>query len=94
MLRGHTFDPLSKRVIGAAIQVHTTLGPGFLESLYEQALKVELKKREIAFEAQKIIKVTYEAQPIGNHVLDLLVEDQLIVELKAVKTLEEIHFPQ
>ena len=81
-------------MIAAAIQVHKSLGPGFLESIYEQALAIELEKRGIKFEAQKEIVVQYDAKPVGRHVLDLLIEGELIVELKAVKALEDIHFAQ
>lgn len=88
------FDPLSGRVIGAALEVHRQLGPGFLEGVYEQALKMELRKRDINFEAQKSIKVTYDGCSVGNHVLDLLIEEELVLELKAVKALEDIHFAQ
>jgi GxxExxY protein len=91
---GFDFDELSSKVIGAAVAVHRQLGPGFLESVYEQALKIELKKRGIAFEAQKQITVRYDDQVVGNHTLDLLVEGQLVLELKAVSDLEDVHFAQ
>jgi len=88
------YGELSGKVIAAAIEVHKRLGPGFLESLYEQALKMELAKRGMAFEFQKEIVVEYDGRPIGKHVLDIVVEGKLIVELKAVKALEDIHFAQ
>jgi len=91
---GFTFDDLSNRVIAAAIQVHKLLGPGFLESVYEQALRIELEERNIKAQAQKSIEVLYNGRVVGNHVLDLLVEDQLVVELKAVSKLENIHYAQ
>lgn len=91
---GIVFDELSGRVIGAAVEVHTQLGPGFVESVYEQALKVELAKRSIGFESQKQIQVKYDSVVVGNHTLDLLVEGQLVVELKAVQALEKVHFAQ
>ena len=83
---------LSSRVINAAIQVHKTLGPGFLESFYEEALCIELSNRDIPFERQKCICLTYLDKPIGEHRLDLLVAGALVVELKAIKELEPIHF--
>ena len=83
---------LSASVISAAIQVHKTLGPGFLESLYEEALCIELTSRHIPFERQKSIRLTYQGKPIGEHRLDLLVDGRLVVELKAIKDLESIHF--
>ena len=81
-------------MIAAAIEVHKQLGPGSLESLYEQALAIELTKRGIRFEAQKEIVVRYDGKLIGKHVLDLVVEGKLILELKTVKGLEDIHFAQ
>lgn len=83
---------LSGRVIEAAIAVHASLGPGFIESVYESALAVELEARGIAFERQKIIRVQHRGVHVGEHRLDLLVEGCLLVELKAVKDLEDIFF--
>ena len=83
---------LSGRVIEAAIAVHTALGPGFLESVYEKALCLELAARGIRFEQQKTIKVYHRSSEVGEHRLDLLVENTLLVELKAVSALEDIFF--
>lgn len=80
------------RIIGAAIEVHRTLGPGFLERVYENALKVELSRRGISFVCQLEVPVLYQEIEVGTHVLDLLVEDRIVVELKAVRRLEDIHF--
>ncbi len=91
---GHHFDNLSKEIIGAAISVHTELGPGFLESIYEEALKVELSRQKISYENQKQIQIEYAGVMVGIHRLDLVVEDAIIVELKAVKELADIHFAQ
>src|ERR1051326_3279510 len=85
-------EPLINRVIGAAIRVHTELGPGFLESLYEEALAVEFHALGIQFERQKPIPIFYRSQPIGEHRVDLLVERTLVVELKATTVLEKVHF--
>ena len=90
----HNFDPLSNKIIGAAIQVHRELGPGFIESIYEEALKVELSRRKINFEYQKEIKVEYRGITVGNHRLDLLVENEIIDESKAIKELTDIHYAQ
>ena len=92
--RGHQFEELSNQLIGAAIQVHKELGPGFLESIYEQALKVELSESGLSFDSQKEIKVQYSGVEVGVHRLDLIVEEEIIVELKAVKELADIHFAQ
>lgn len=90
----HQFGNLSKKIIGAAIKVHKALGPGFLESIYEEALKVEFGNCGIFFEYQKEIIIKYLDVVVGAHRLDLLVENQIIVELKAVKELADIHFAQ
>ncbi|MBA3763428.1 MAG: GxxExxY protein [Chthoniobacterales bacterium] len=83
---------LIERVIGAAIRVHIELGPGFLESLYEEALAIELRELGIEFQRQKPVPVFYRAQPIGEHRIDLLVEGAVVLELKATATLEKVHF--
>lgn len=83
---------LSGLVIEAAIAVHKALGPGFLESVYENALAVELQARGIRFEQQKTVKILHRAVEVGEHRLDLLVEGVLLVELKAVREIEDIFF--
>ncbi len=83
---------LSGRVIEAAIAVHSALGPGFIESVYETALSVELEARGIGYERQKVVRVQHREVDVGEHRLDLLVEKCLLVELKAVKELEDIFF--
>jgi GxxExxY protein len=83
---------LSERVIAAAIRVHKELGPGFLESMYEEALAIELAHAGILFERQKLLPVFYREHVVGEHRLDLLVEGKLILELKAISQLEKIHF--
>jgi len=87
-------DELAHAVIGAAIEVHRQLGPGFLESIYEEALCVELEARRIPFERQKEISVLYKDRPIGQQRIDLVVGESLIVELKACEALAEIHKAQ
>ncbi len=82
-------DPLTEKIIGAAIEVHRTLGPGFLESIYEEALVVELRLRGINFERQVEVDVNYKGHVIKGQRLDLLVEKEVIVELKSVANLPE-----
>ena len=91
---GREFEPLSGKIIEAAIEVHKALGPGFLESVYEKALTVALTHRDIRWTSQREIVIVFEGEEVGLHRLDLIVEEQIIVELKAVKALEEIHFAQ
>jgi GxxExxY protein len=88
------FDELSHAVIGAALEVHRALGPGFLESVYEEALCVELRIRDITFARQVPVAVLYKGQPVGEGKIDLLVRNILIVELKAVDGLAPIHTAQ
>jgi len=90
----HQFEELSRKIIGVAIAVHRELGPGFLENIYEEALKIEFSKNNLNFDSQREIKVKYLETEIGTHRLDLLVEDKIIVELKAVKEFTDIHFAQ
>jgi GxxExxY protein len=87
-------DAVANRVIGAALEVHRQLGPGFLESVYEEALAVELELRGIRVERQRPIPVIYKSHTIGEHRLDFLVESRLIVELKAVEKFLPIHRAQ
>jgi len=81
-------------VIGAALTVSNTLGVGFLEKVYENALAHELRKAGLAVEQQKVIQVEYDGVIVGDYVADILVEGDLLVELKAVKALDEIHMAQ
>ena len=83
---------VAQRIIGAAIAVHRALGPGFLESIYEEALAVEFALNGIAFVRQRPVTLFYKDHQIGEHRLDFVVEDLIVVELKAIRALEDIHF--
>ena len=83
---------LSGEIIGAAIAVHRELGPGYMESFYEEAMCIELEERGIPFQRQVPMDVYYHGRSVGQHRLDLLVNGTLVVELKAVQALENIHF--
>jgi len=83
---------ITESIIAAAIAVHCELGPGFLESVYEQALAVEFAIRGIAFVRQKAIPLFYRDHQIGEHRLDFVVENKIAVELKAIEALENVHF--
>jgi GxxExxY protein len=87
-----TSSDLSGKIIGAAIQVHQELGPGYLESIYEEALCMELTHRGIRFERQVVVPIQYREAKVGEHRLDLIVERQIAVELKTVLGFEPIHF--
>ncbi len=87
-------DTRARTVIGAAIEVHRHLGPGYLESVYEEALAVELDLRRIPFDRQKSFAVDYKGRAISEGRLDLLVGNELLVDLKAVNALAPIHKAQ
>ena len=87
-------DAVANRVIGAALEVHKHLGPGFLESVYEEALAAELKLKNIRHERQRPVRLFYKDHPIGEHRVDLLVESMLVVELKAIEKFLPIHKAQ
>jgi len=91
-MNGLAHEGLTGRIISCAIEVHRALGPGFLESVYETALLVELRHAGLQVEQQKILPITYRGAIVGEHRLDLLVENKIIVELKAISALEDIHF--
>jgi len=89
------FDELSNRVIGYAIEVHRELGPGLLESTYEQCLAHELSKNNISFKLQHPLPVIYKSVRIDcGYRIDLLVEDKLILELKSVEQIKDVHTAQ
>ncbi len=91
---GHQFEELSSKVIAAAIDVHKTLGPGFVEPIYQKAIEVALRHRGIPFERQKEIHVFFEEEDVGLQKLDLVAGALIILELKAVAALADIHFAQ
>ena len=85
------YADLTEKIINAAYNVHNVLGFGFLEKVYQNALVVELKKRGLRVSSEVPIKVHYDNEIVGEYVADLIVEDKVILELKAVKDLAEIH---
>lgn len=87
-------EETASQVIGAAIEVHRQLGPGYLESVYEEALAVELGLRGIPFTRQTVFNVEYKGHSIGEGRMDLLVNDCLVVELKTVDGFAPIHTAQ
>jgi GxxExxY protein len=88
-------DELSHATIGAAVEVHRELGPGLLESLYEEALAIELGRRHLKVGRQVEVPVQYKGQRLGTALrLDLLVEDRIIVEVKSVEALLGVHKAQ
>ena len=88
-------DPLSYKVIGCALEVYKTLGPGLLEKVYQKALMKELELKGLKAEMEVPISIVYKGDEIGEGLrLDILVEDKLIVELKSVEELNPVHYKQ
>ncbi len=85
---------LSYEIVNAAFEVHNVLGPGFLESIYEEGMAVELSTRGHKVERQVRISVNYKSRKIGEHVLDLVVDGRIILEIKAVSAIAPIHKEQ
>jgi GxxExxY protein len=90
--KGLEHEALTEKIIGCAIKVHKTLGPGFLESIYENAFVIELHKQNLQVEKQREVLIKYDGVEVGRHRLDLIVNDTIVVELKAVKNIEDVHF--
>jgi GxxExxY protein len=91
---GERLEGYAREVIDSALEVHRVLGPGFLESLYEEAMAEELALRGVPFRRQAAVAVWYKGKPIGQGRLDLLVAEQLIVELKATDGSPPVHLAQ
>jgi GxxExxY protein len=87
-------DILTSKIIEAVIKVHQSLGPAFVESIYHNALVLELSRRGMDVDTEKRIPVYYEGQIVGNHRLDLVIEQEVIVETKTVTALNNAHYAQ
>jgi GxxExxY protein len=94
MHRDKRGDSLSALIIECIIEVHRALGPGFLESIYQNALEIELQRRELKIEKEKELTIRYRDEIVGRHRLDLVVEDSVIIELKTVDDLSKAHYAQ
>jgi GxxExxY protein len=90
----HRLNEVTERIIKCVYIVANTLGNGFLEKVYENALAHELKKSGFLVEQQKRIQVRYDGVVVGDYMADLLVQNAVLVELKAVKVLDNIHIAQ
>ena len=90
--KGLEYEDLTEKIIGCATEVHKKLGPGFLESIYENAFIIELQKQHLQVERQREAIIKYDGIQVGRHRLDLIIDDTIVVELKAVKNVEDIHF--
>lgn len=93
-MQNKKFDELSNRIIGVAIEVHKKLGPGFLESIYHNGMKKILSYHKIPYETEKEIKIFLMGDEIGTHRIDLIVDNKIVVELKAVEEISKVHVAQ
>ena len=84
-------EELTKKIIGCCFKVYNTLGYGFLESVYQKSLMIELRKAGLAARSEQAIPVLYEGELVGDFVADVIVVDTIILELKSVRQLAEIH---
>ena len=87
-------DLIMSHTIGCAIAVHRALGPGFLESIYRKAMCIELESRNLAYEKERSIRVTYRGVEIPGQRVDFIVEGLIVVEIKAVMRLDQLHRAQ
>ena len=88
------YNSVTEQIIGCSYKVANILGAGFLEKVYENALAYELEKSGLIAVSQKPVRVYYDGKLVGEYVVDLLVNDEIIVELKAIKKIDEIHIAQ
>ncbi|HYE85319.1 MAG TPA: GxxExxY protein [Vicinamibacterales bacterium] len=87
-------DPLTERIIGSAIEVHRRLGPGLLESAYEVALCIQLARDGLKFERQRVVPLFYEGIRVGEYRPDVIVDEQVVVEIKSVLNFEPVFVAQ
>ncbi len=88
------FNPLTEKIIGCSFKVSNSLGGGFLEKVYENALSHELKKSGLQVVQQQSLTVWYDGIVVGDFVADMVVEDQILVELKSIRALNDSHIAQ
>ncbi len=90
----HRLDRLTEKIIGCAYRAANSLGSGFLEKVYENAMAIELNNAKLDVAQQKSINVLYDGKIVGEYIEDLLVENSVLVELKATRALDDIHMAQ
>jgi len=92
--KDYKYSDITRRIIGAAMKVHSTLGNGFQEVIYQRALAIEMAKQGLSFQRELEMQIYYDEQEIGTRRVDFLVEDKVMVELKALTKLEDVHLAQ
>jgi GxxExxY protein len=90
----YKYSELTGRIIGCAMKVHSTLGNGFQEVIYQRCLAIEMKKQRLGYARELEMKLFYEGIDVGTRRVDFLVEEKIMVELKAIKGLEDVHLAQ
>ena len=90
----YKYSELTSKIIGCAMKVHSALGNGFQEVIYQRALQIEMNDQNISFSREHVMPIYYKGQEIGTRRVDFLVEEVLSVELKALIKLEDVHFAQ
>ena len=90
----YKYSDITSKIIGSAMKVHSTLGNGFQEVIYQRALAIEMKNQNLAFVRELEIPIYYQDIEVGRRRVDFLVDDKILVELKAVAQLEKIHLAQ
>ncbi|UYZ60430.1 GxxExxY protein [Hymenobacter latericus] len=94
MLSDTRFNPITHRIIGCAMAVHQKLGNGFPENIYQRCLAIELEENGLAFQREVALPIFYKGQEVGARRVDFLIEENVLVELKASKELTQVHFAQ
>ncbi len=84
MIKGKDQDPLTEKIIGCAYKVHSELGPGFNEGIYHNALKVAFEEKKLKYQTEKSFNVSFQGRHVGRLRLDLIVEDEVVIEIKAL----------
>ncbi|MBP9214545.1 MAG: GxxExxY protein [Chitinophagaceae bacterium] len=88
------YEDLTRKIIGCAMKVHSTLGNGFQEVIYQRALAIEMTKQGLGFQREMEMTIFYESEDIGTRRVDFFVEDNIMIELKALIALEDVHLAQ
>ena len=87
-------EAITHKIIGCAMKVHSTLGNGFQESIYQRCLEIEMNKTDLVFTREFTLPIMYEGKQVGTRRVDFLIENEIMVELKAVIELEDVHLNQ
>lgn len=87
----YLYKELTQKIIKIAINIHKELGPGFVEKIYQRAMYLDLQRSPLGFEREKKIKIVYHGVDLGYEKVDFIIENKVIVELKAVSEIQEIH---